>query len=60
LPIPQRSYGGVLIETHCGVKAKAKAFEMAQAFSLEQGLSKKKVPWDEIFPDEVLYAEEEL
>jgi hypothetical protein len=49
-----------LIETHCGVKAKAKAFEMAQAFSLEQGLSKKKMPWDEIFPDEVLYAEEEL
>lgn len=41
-----------------GVNANAKAFEMAQTFSVEQGLSKRKQPWDEIFPQEVLYSEE--
>jgi hypothetical protein len=43
-----------------GIKANAKAFDMAQTFSLEQGLSSKKMPLDEIFPDEVLYSEEKL
>ena len=43
-----------------GIKANAKAFDMAQTFSLEQGLSSKKMPLDQIFPDEVLYAEEKL
>ena len=43
-----------------GVNANAKAFEMAQTFSVEQGLSKRKQPWDEIFPQEVLHSEERL
>ena len=43
-----------------GINANAKAFDMAQTFSVEQGLSKKKQPWDEIFPEEVMYAEEKL
>jgi 4,5-dihydroxyphthalate decarboxylase len=43
-----------------GVKANAKAIDMAQTFSLEQGLTARKQPWDEIFPDEVVYMEERL
>ena len=43
-----------------GIAANAKAFEMAQTFSVEQGLSKRKQPWDEIFPREVMYSEERL
>ena len=43
-----------------GINANAKAFDMAQTFSMEQGLSKRKQPWDEIFPDEIMYAEEKL
>jgi hypothetical protein len=42
------------------VQANAKAFEMAQNFSLEQGLSDRKLPWDEVFPEEVIYSEERL
>ncbi|MEX2599266.1 MAG: hypothetical protein WD533_06385 [Dehalococcoidia bacterium] len=42
-----------------GINANAKAFEMAQQFSEEQGLS-KRLPWDDIFPEEVMYSEERL
>ena len=41
-----------------GINANAKAFDMAQTFSVEQGLSPRKQPWDEIFPEEVFYREE--
>ncbi len=41
-----------------GIAANAKALDMAQTFSVEQGLSPRKQPWDEIFPDEVFYREE--
>ena len=41
-----------------GIAANAKALDMAQTFSVEQGLSPRKQPWDEIFPDEVVYREE--
>lgn len=43
-----------------GIKANAKAFDMAQTFSVEQGLSPRKQPWDEIFPQDVMYREERL
>jgi 4,5-dihydroxyphthalate decarboxylase len=43
-----------------GIKANAKAFDMAQTFSYEQGLTKRKQPLDEIFPEEVIYSEERL
>ena len=43
-----------------GVRANAKAFDMAQTFSAEQGLSPRKQPWDEIFPEEVVISEERL
>ena len=41
-----------------GIEPNAKAFDMAQQFSVEQGLSPAKQPWDEIFPEEVFYREE--
>ena len=41
-----------------GIAANARALDMAQTFSVEQGLSPCKQPWDEIFPDEVFYREE--
>ena len=31
---------------------------MAQNFSLEQGLTSTKLPWEEIFPEELFYREE--
>lgn len=43
-----------------GVKANAKAFDMAQTFSVQQGLTERKQPLDEIFPPEVVYREERL
>ena len=43
-----------------GIKANAKAFEMAQTFSVEQGLTQKKQPLDEIYPQEIIYREERL
>jgi 4,5-dihydroxyphthalate decarboxylase len=43
-----------------GVKANAKAFDMAQTFSVQQGLTERKQPLDEIFPQEVIYREERL
>jgi len=33
---------------------------MAQTFSLEQGLTSARQPWDELFPEEVLIAEDRL
>ena len=41
-----------------GINANAKAFDMAQTFSYEQGLTARKQPWDEIFPEEAFYREE--
>ena len=43
-----------------GIKANAKAFDMAQTFSVEQGLTERKQPLDELFPLEVIYSEERL
>ncbi len=43
-----------------GIKANAKAFDMAQTFSVQQGLTERKQPLDEIFPLEVIYSEERL
>jgi 4,5-dihydroxyphthalate decarboxylase len=43
-----------------GIKANAKAFDMAQTFSVEQGLSGRKQPFEDIFPQEVIYSEERL
>ena len=43
-----------------GINANAKAFDMAQTFSVEQGLSKQKMAWDDIFPEEVMHSEEKL
>ncbi|MFC2072872.1 hypothetical protein ACFLUU_09320 [Chloroflexota bacterium] len=43
-----------------GIKANAKAFDMAQTFSVEQGLTKRKQSLDEIFPQEVIYREERV
>ena len=41
-----------------GVKANAAAIDMVQTISTEQGLTKRKAPLDEIFPDLVLAADE--
>ncbi|MFC1901694.1 hypothetical protein ACFLX3_02050 [Chloroflexota bacterium] len=43
-----------------GIKANAKAFDMAQTFSVEQGLTERKQPLDELFPQEIIYREERL
>ncbi len=43
-----------------GLKANAKAFDMAQTFSVQQELTERKQPLDEIFPKEVMYSEERL
>ena len=43
-----------------GIKANARAFDMAQTFSVRQGLTQKKQPLDEIFPQEFIYREERL
>src|SRR3990172_5661675 len=43
-----------------GIKANSKAFDMAQTFSVEQGLTERKQPWDDIFPLEIMYREERL
>jgi hypothetical protein len=43
-----------------GVKANAAAIDMIQTISVEQSLSPRKQPLDEIFPVEVLIAEERL
>ncbi|MBD85585.1 MAG: hypothetical protein CL743_03575 [Chloroflexi bacterium] len=41
-----------------GISANAKALDMAQNFSLEQGLTSEKLDWAEIFPEELFYREE--
>jgi len=41
-----------------GIKANAKALDMAQTFSVEQELTERKQPFDEIFPQEVIIREE--
>lgn len=41
-----------------GIKANAKAIDMAQTFSVQQGLTERKQPIDELFPQEVIYSEE--
>jgi hypothetical protein len=33
---------------------------MVQTFSVEQGLTERKQPWEEIFAEEVLLSEEKL
>ena len=43
-----------------GIKANATAFDMAQTFSVQQELTDRKQPFDEIFPQEVIYREERL
>lgn len=41
-----------------GIKANAKAFDMAQTFSVQQGLTERKQPLDEIYAREAIYREE--
>lgn len=43
-----------------GVKANAKVIDMVQTFSVEQGLTERKQPWEEIFAEEILLSEEKL
>lgn len=43
-----------------GIKANAKAIDMVQTFALEQGLVDVKQPWEELFPEEILLAEEKM
>lgn len=43
-----------------GIKVNSKAIEMTQKISVQQELTKSKQPWDEIFPQEVIYREERL
>jgi 4,5-dihydroxyphthalate decarboxylase len=41
-----------------GIQPNARAFDMAQTFSVQQGLTERKQPLSEIFPQEVIYMEE--
>ena len=43
-----------------GIKANARAVEMAQTFSVEQELTERKRPFEEIFPQEIIFREERL
>ncbi|OGO42817.1 MAG: hypothetical protein A2137_06945 [Chloroflexi bacterium RBG_16_58_8] len=43
-----------------GIKVNATAFDMAQTFSVQQELTERKQPLDEIFPREIMYREERL
>ena len=43
-----------------GVKRNAAAIDFVQTISVEQSLTPRKQPLDEIFPEEVLLAEERL
>ena len=43
-----------------GVKANSTAVDMFQNFCVEQGLTERKQPWEEIFPEEILIAEEKV
>ena len=41
-----------------GIKANSREIDMVQTFSVEQGLTPKKQPWDEIFPQELVLLEQ--
>jgi 4,5-dihydroxyphthalate decarboxylase len=41
-----------------GIKANTEAFKMAQTFSVQQGLTERQQPLEEIFPREIIYREE--
>ena len=43
-----------------GVQANKKAIDFIQQISVEQGLTKSKQPLEEIFPEDVITAEERL
>ena len=43
-----------------GIKVNARVFDMAQTFSVQQGLTEGKQPLDEIFPREIIYREERI
>lgn len=43
-----------------GIKANAKAIDMMQTFSTEQGLTARKQPLEELFAEEILVAEEKI
>jgi 4,5-dihydroxyphthalate decarboxylase len=43
-----------------GIKANAGVLDMAQTFSVQQGLTECKQPLEEIFPQEILYREERI
>lgn len=45
---------------HYGIKANAKDIDMVQNFSLQQGLTARKQPLGELFPQEIIYREEQL
>ena len=45
---------------HYGVKANAKEIDRVQSYSVEQGLTPRKQPLEEVFAEEVLVAEESL
>ena len=40
--------------------ANERMIDTAQTYSAEQGLTSGKQPWDEVFPEEVLLAEEKF
>lgn len=43
-----------------GIVANQKMIDMVQTYSAEQGLTPKKQPWDEVFPEELLLSEEKF
>jgi 4,5-dihydroxyphthalate decarboxylase len=43
-----------------GIQANTEALDMAQTFSIQQELTKRKQPFDEIFPQEIVNREERL
>jgi 4,5-dihydroxyphthalate decarboxylase len=43
-----------------GVAPNARAIDTVQTYSVEQGLSTRKQPWEELFPEEILIMEERL
>jgi 4,5-dihydroxyphthalate decarboxylase len=43
-----------------GIQANTAALDMAQTFSIQQELTKRKQPFDEIFPQEIINREERL
>lgn len=43
-----------------GIAANARMLERAQDFAVEQGLTERRQPWSELFPEEVLRAEDGL